>query len=477
MKKTSLILVIALGAFSLLFLGIKFFVIARYGSATPFWDQWDGEAANLYQPWLEGRLSFQHLVAPHNEHRIVTTRLLALFLLKLNGLWNPLLQMCVNAMIHLIVILVSLFLIAYGCGKKIFFPLLLFSSFLFFIPYAWENTLAGFQAQFYFVLLFSALTLFLLIEKKLFSPLWFLGLLVGVLAFFSLASGILSAAAVIAVFGIQYVLNVDRSWKKVIIILTLIPLVFLGIAFTPTLARHAVLKAHSITQFSKVFLTIMSWPLPENFFWFLFRNAPSLVFCGALFLGRPQVNDRRWFLLGLIIWTTLQAMSIAYARAEGCLSSRYLDLFSLSVLVNFACLLNQYSFKNLFRKSVVLLWAVVIVIALARSSYKDLPSQLNDKKRAGIAQTLNVQNYQRSGDINDLKNKPFQEIPYPDPTRLAMILSSPTIQKILPTSIQKPANGTSVSVGRLDGVVDWVLSHALLFIVLGVVIALMALIC
>ncbi|KAB2644004.1 MAG: hypothetical protein DVB29_03785 [Verrucomicrobia bacterium] len=452
-------------------------MIAHYGSAVPYWDQWDMEAANLYQPFLEGTLTLSQLVAPHNEHRVVTTRLLALLLLKINGFWSPLLEMIVNALLHVITVLAIVGMLLHALGKKAAWPLLFLSLVLFSLPYGWENTLAGFQAQFYFVLLFSALTLFLLIEKKLFSPLWFLGLLAGVLAFFSLASGILSAAAIVAVFGIQYVLNVDRSWKKVIIILTLIPLVFLGIAFTPTLARHAVLKAHSITQFSTVFLTIMSWPLPGNFFWFLFRNAPSLVFCGALFLGRPQVNDRRWFLLGLIIWTTLQAMSIAYARAEGCLSSRYLDLFSLSVLVNFACLLNQYSFKNLFRKSIVFLWAVVIVIALAQSSYKDLPSQLNDKKRTGIAQTLNVQNYQRSGDINDLKNKPFQEIPYPDPTRLAMILSSPTIQKILPTSIQKPANGISVSVGCLDGVVDWVLSRAALFIVLGFVIALMALLC
>ncbi|MFZ4115258.1 MAG: hypothetical protein ACOYK6_00875 [Chthoniobacterales bacterium] len=477
MKKTSLALVVALGAFSLLFFGIKFFVIAHYGSATPYWDQWDAEAANLYQPWLEGRLSFQQLVAPHNEHRIVTTRLLALLLLKLNGLWNPLLQMCVNTMIHLVVILMSLFLIAYGYGKKIFFPLLFFSSFLFFIPYAWENTLAGFQAQFYFVLFFSVLTLFLLIEKKLFTPLWSLGLLSGVLAFFSLASGILSAAAVVAVFCLHYALGIDRSWKKIIAALALILLVALGILFTPTITGHAPLKAHSAKQFAAVFITIMSWPLPGNFFWFLFRNAPALVFCDALFLGRPQVNDRRWFLLGLIIWTTLQAMSIAYGRAEGCLSSRYLDLFAFSVLMNFACLLNEYSFKNLFRKSVVVLWTVVIVTALARSSYKDLPEQLAEKRRTEMAQTFNLQNYQRSGNIDDLKNKPFQEIPYPDPARLAMLLSSPTIQKILPTNIQKTGTEISVPVGRLDGVIDWILSHPLLFIALGVVIALIALIC
>ena len=321
------------------------------------------------------------------------------------------------------------------------------------------------------------LTLFLLIEKKPYTPLRSLGLLCGVLAFFSLASGIFAFAAAAAVFGIQYFLSVDRSWKKAIVTLVLILLVLLGIVFTPQIAGHAALKAHSIKQFLAAFINLMSWPLPGNFFWFLFRNAPSLFFCGALFFVRPQVNDRRWFLLGVIIWTSVQGASIAYGRVDGYLASRYLDLFAFSVLINFACLLDQDSVNNLFQRNIKVVWTVVMILALGWYSWKNVPQQLAEKKRTTIAQTLNVQNYQRSGDINDLKNKPFQEIPYPDPTRLAMLLSSPTIQKILPTNIQKPANGTSVSVGRLDGVVDWVLSHALLFIVLGVVIALMALIC
>ena len=464
-------------ALGLLLFGSKLLVIAHYGSATPYWDQWDMEAANLYRPFLEGTWMLGQLVAPHNEHRVVTTRLLALLLLKINGLWNPLLEMIVNALVHVVTILAVAGLLLHSLGKRAAGPLLFFTLVLFSLPYGWDNTLTACNAHFYCVLLFSVLTLFLLIEKKPYTPLRSLGLLCGVLAFFSLASGIFAFAAAAAVFGIQYFLSVDRSWKKAIVTLVLILLVLLGIVFTPQIAGHAALKAHSIKQFLAAFINLMSWPLPGNFFWFLFRNAPSLFFCGALFFVRPQVNDRRWFLLGVIIWTSVQGASIAYGRVDGYLASRYLDLFAFSVLINFACLLDQDSVNNLFQRNIKVVWTVVMILALGWYSWKNVPQQLAEKKRTTIAQTLNVQNYQRSGDINDLKNKPFQEIPYPDPTRLAMLLSSPTIQKILPTNIQKPANGTSVSVGRLDGVVDWVLSHALLFIVLGVVIALMALIC
>jgi hypothetical protein len=461
----------------LILLGLKLLLVARYGSATPYWDQWDAEAANLYKPFFEGTLTLGQLFVPHNEHRIFTTRLLVLLLLKIHGIWDPLLEMIVNAGLHVIAILSMLGMLLHAFGKKAVGPLLVFSLILFAFPYGWENTLAGFQAQFYFVLLFSVLTLFLLIEKKLFTPLWFLGVLCGILAFFSLASGIFALAAVTAVFVVHYVLGIDRSWEKVVSTLALMVLVLLGVAFTPTIAGHAPLKAHSIKQFVTVFLTIMSWPFPGNFFWFLLRNAPSLIFGSTLFLGRPLINDRRWFLLGLIIWASIQATSIAYGRAEGCLASRYLDLFAFSVLINFACLLDQEFSRNIFHKSIKIFWTAVVVIALAWYCWKNLPQQLAEKKRTSMAQTLNVQNYQRSGDIIDLKDKPFLEIPYPDPMRLAMILSSPTIQKILPTHIQKPASGISITVGRYDGVVEWLLSHALLFIAVGVMIALVFLIC
>jgi len=55
-------------------LGAKILLIARLGIPTPYWDQWDAEAAGLYLPWLEGRLDAAHWFAFHNEHRLVLTR-------------------------------------------------------------------------------------------------------------------------------------------------------------------------------------------------------------------------------------------------------------------------------------------------------------------------------------------------------------------------------------------------------------------
>ena len=65
----------------------------------PYWDQWD-EARDLFRPWLKGQLTWGMLFAPHNEHRIFFTRVLDLLVIRLNGQWDPLLQMTVNAAIH-----------------------------------------------------------------------------------------------------------------------------------------------------------------------------------------------------------------------------------------------------------------------------------------------------------------------------------------------------------------------------------------
>src|SRR5260221_7214646 len=92
-------------SFALLLFGAKLWVIDSYGNATPFWDQWDAEAANLYYPYFNHTLTWKNMIASHNEHRIFTTRILALVLLQINKIWNPLLQRVANAVWHVITLM------------------------------------------------------------------------------------------------------------------------------------------------------------------------------------------------------------------------------------------------------------------------------------------------------------------------------------------------------------------------------------
>jgi hypothetical protein len=459
-------------AFAIILFGFKLRAIKYYGNATPYWDQWDGEAANLYKPFIDGKLGFKELLAAHNEHRIFTNRILDLVLLKINIIWNPLLQMVVNAAIHVGFIILIIHLLLKITGRKYLPLFFIFAYFLFIVPYAWENTLGGFQAQFYFVLLFSIAALWLLLSDTPLSKKWWAGSICLLLAFFSLASGVFTIAAAVTISSIFYFTGLQRSRKQLAAILILVVLMAGGFYLTPMIKGNASLKASSVSQFYDAFISTLSWPLVPGLFAALLRNFPALIFTGILLWKRPPANDKRWFLLALVVWSIGQSMSIAYGRAVDSLASRYLDLFAVLILLNLACfvliLLEYLSKKNWMAYAVIVSWMILLFVPLNRVG-KSLKETLKDKHELSQTQETNVRNYVISGDTSVLKNKKVHDIPYPDVDRLAMIISMPEIKDILPTNVN-PSNRP----GRLDSATNWTLSHYALFGLSGMVLLLVA---
>src|SRR5579859_2029662 len=92
----------------LIIFGAKLLVIEKFGSDLPYWDQWDGEAGVVFMPYFEGRLGSANIFAPHNEHRIVFTKLLSLGLMIWNGQWDARLQCVVNAALHAVILAILL---------------------------------------------------------------------------------------------------------------------------------------------------------------------------------------------------------------------------------------------------------------------------------------------------------------------------------------------------------------------------------
>src|SRR3954469_5275124 len=84
--------------------GAKVYFVQNFGSVVPYWDQWDAEADLLYKSYLNSDLTVPRFFSSHNEHRVVMTRALALAMFELNGGWDPILQMIVNAALHVVAI-------------------------------------------------------------------------------------------------------------------------------------------------------------------------------------------------------------------------------------------------------------------------------------------------------------------------------------------------------------------------------------
>jgi len=112
-------------------LGLLFFVnialIGYYAVDVPWWDEWE-----MFTPGaLPAGLSWNWLVARHNEHLIATSKFLVWLLYHLNG-WNVAFHIILNFLIYS-AILVWLFRFAKMATPKLAFRLWL-GSWSFFFP-------------------------------------------------------------------------------------------------------------------------------------------------------------------------------------------------------------------------------------------------------------------------------------------------------------------------------------------------------
>lgn len=190
---------------------MKLLMLQRCVNPLPYYDQWEAEAAAVYVPYYEHVLRIPDLFHPHNSHRIFFTRVYDLALLLLNRQWDSQLQMVLNAVIHCATVAGFAWLMAGLMGRRYWLFIWVPFAIAVMSPFGWENALWGFQSQFYFLLLFSLLTICLLGSRPLSSP-WRCGVFAGVCALFTMASGLLAFVAVGAV-AILEILKKRREWR------------------------------------------------------------------------------------------------------------------------------------------------------------------------------------------------------------------------------------------------------------------------
>jgi hypothetical protein len=327
-------------------LGARLWFIHRYGTPFPIWDQWL-EAFGVYVPYSEGRLSVPDLFLSHNEHRIVFTRVYTLVLWLLNHQWDNQLEMVTNAIIHCATLAGLGWLLSRWLDRRfwmlVWAPLVLVLA----LPFGWENSLAGFQSQFYFLLACSLLTLWLLGLSAPQSPGWWCGAAVAVMALFTVASGFLAAAAVFALV----VLRLARKpvgWKRELpTMVYCAALILAGLLLKADVRYHHALQAHSIAEFLVALGNNLAWPwivIPP----FALLNLFPLAVLAWCYLRRPTDDDRpEEMTLALGIWAILQGAAAAYARgAEGKPPGwRYMDSSSFILVADcfaIAVVLNRH---------------------------------------------------------------------------------------------------------------------------------------
>jgi hypothetical protein len=425
----------------LLVLSSHLWLIAHFGNSTPFWDQWDGEAGKVLLPYQSGSLTVSQLVAPHNEHRIILTRLFSLALLSFNGNWDPKLEMVAQAILHSLTLAALVACCSSGIRPNLRPLLGLFAAIVFMIPFPWENILWGFQSQFYFVTLWGAAGLWCCWKFPTGSLLWSLGLLCFCLGLFSMASGLLAPAAASLLIAARVWYDGKSTGRQAIGLALLLILTVAGFLLVNHVKQHDSLKAANAMQAILALLTMASWPVPSAFAAFLLQ-APIAWLAVVTFKNRRPPAHVAWLLLTLGFWIWLQMAAIAYGRGQGSLASRYTDIFLLSLFINFTILLHLYSNTSRKLRTLVIAlscpWGFIVALGLLPKILDDLPSQLADRRDLGRIQEANVKGFVATGDYSFLANKPRLHIPFPDAETLRTLLTDTRLRTILPTDLRPP---------------------------------------
>ena len=417
--------------------GARLWLVDDFGSPVPFWDEWDCEGGQLFKPYLTGHLAFSRFFTPQNEHRIVLTRLLEVGLLKADGMWDP--------------------PPGNGCqcddlggdgnsggvsadsgnggGVEASGPLHVAG--LWVLPYASENTLWGFQSQFFFLVLFSFLALWGLCHGPPFTGRWWVGTASLVLATLSLASGLLAGLAV-AVIRCWAVALDRRAWRTHWLTL-LAGLLCAGIAlmFAHHVPENETLYAQGPRYFLLALFRCLSWPAWRGS-WPAWKEAgAALVFLVPLFVSaRALIREKggqpaRWLVLSLAIWAGMQAGALAYGRGghgEGP-ASRYQDILSIGFLASCMALLLEWPRINRWLRYV---WMFVAIYGFVQGASRDFRVVLPEVRQRHVEQLRRCRGYVETGDLAYLSNpRDRLDIPYPKAERLAGFLDDPQLRSIL----------------------------------------------
>lgn len=435
--------------------GARLGVVDRYGSDLPRMDQWDAEYGMMLAPHLQGSLGFRDLFIAHNEHVIACTKATALFLFSVNGQWDNRVECVVNAAIVALFAVGLVFVGRQMLGRVTRVIWLVVVVFLCALPVSLTNILSGFHSQQVYLIVFSLTGLALLLVCREWTNCWFVGLICGVLALFSMASGLLMAVAVVLALVPGRSAGA-RIRARLPTIVVCVLLAVAGFSFRGEAAWNASLHAQSVGEFFGTVWHALVWPVD------FFPLYPLFGWLPWGWLGWQLVRseeggspgERVVFAVGL--WVLLQIAATAYARGAGVPdpSSRYLDTLAVGVGVNILALLMAFDRKTAkktlskVRRALlavgVSLFAVGFSLHIGRVVFGSL-SEYGERAREW---EINVSAYLADGDPDHLTNR---EIPYISSERLIEYLEQPEIRAILPSSVRQegPAGPLSVFAARV----------------------------
>ena len=453
-------------AFSLLFalaaiaLGGKFLLIRAAGSEVPYWDAWDGEGIRIYAPYAWDKLEAKNFFDLHNEHRPALSRGLNFGVFLLNDrMWDARPQMIVNACLHLAALSVLLFAIRQGLFFVAWAWVGAIAAGLLAAPVGWYNTVIGFQSQFHFLLLCAFGHLALSLSATPRQARWWLGQAIGVAGLFSMASGFLSGAALIAVAALRAGKRRETGIQLWANLAVGVMLIAAGWCLKKEMPYHENLRVTSVGQFLDAFAHVLAWPYHRMLLGALLVHLPAAWFLVKLWRERRDTPAADWVLGGLATWYLLQDAALAYQRSQGgdfIFVDRYFDLYASGLAVAAACLARLCALSPRPGRWALygLGWTGWVGVGIAIGSITAWQTKIIPFIQERAVNEARLLRFSQSGDPDVILQAPEGELPYPKNNPwLLHLLTIPELAATLPPSVRAaaPVAPPPPSGFRLDG--------------------------
>lgn len=414
--------------------------VSLYATAVPFWDQWD-EVNQQFLPWLDGSWHPLLLFAPHNEHRILFTRLIDLFLFVSNShTFDNLVGCYANALLY-----AGMWTLAYAmmtrneANRTRRWILALAVIVMGILPFDWENALVGFQSQFYLMEI-VAITMFGIASYRAPSPgTFFMLAVLAVASLFTMAAGVLAAPAVCAIVVLRAWRGPFRPGFTLMLLAAMLVVTFAGLAIIPRVPADVLFNARGPLELVRALLTALIWPLKWFDSWkILFAAviwAPTVAWMWRFARSRRGEPDD-FFATGLALWVLLQFLAIAHARGHGMLVliPRYTEIPALGLAANFWLAMKLAGSSKWPRYGMAII-AISLITLLARTpnDFKEMVQRY----RFSLNETANVSRYLAGRGLPNLPPSDLN-LPYPVASRLKQFLDMPDIRAMLPPSLFVP---------------------------------------
>ncbi|MSU48869.1 MAG: hypothetical protein EXS37_07250 [Opitutus sp.] len=455
----------------LLIVGAKWATFERSGSPMPDWDQWDAEAVELFIPWYENDHFVAHLFHPHNEHRVVITKLQNLALGVINGQWDSRVEATTNALLHAALAVGFWVVGRRWIAARWHAALFVVIAALFGLPLAWQNVLGGFHSQQYWLLGLSFVAISTLPFVSAWKTPWWLGALAAILVIGSMGSGFIASAVVLSVVAWRLwtrEMHLRAVWPTLAL---MIALVAVGLLTRHEVAWHQKLKATTAHDFFFSIVHSLQWPWRGQHWaaavlwlpWAIVAGRVTVAGVAARFSrSEPARLDEAAtpaMSAGQVIaalggWVFVQLLATAYARGAGAdyPASRYMDTLTFGATVNalaLGWLLTGRSpedgsettkrvgiiARQLGRNVIALAWLLTLGLGLYRFYNDVLRYELVDARKYYVKAEGHMRRYLGT---NDPKQLAYPEIPFPSAQGLIDRLARPSLRALMPLPIRAP---------------------------------------